>query len=405
MCRRHGSDAVSVSIVHVVILPSCGVSNTVSANMARSSTRSERIARADKDRETFSIAAKTATADGIGPRIADFGAFHLRYSCVECAVRCTDGGLCGRCKHVRYCSKACQVAGWRRVHKRTCGKFSQWPTIESLGSATMSQVVDVLAEWAPAHLAIVGVALPRLVTEVHTLSRNDAERLVETTCKAVCSLSSSTALDDTIAANWISLAAVVSGAPSYVFDSAIRESGLAAALATLFVGVAPDMLELGLELSDAAVAGRNNRVIEAMIEATANTIFCLDNLPELAASDKFAEAAAAAARVLIAFEHADAFTRRQLKDAPCALLNVIRNTAFRGVAPPPSLLVAAFDAFSRKPGVDNVSLQTWMQTCNNVTGVCGLPCDELQRRLRTAACCLYGAHVRVEFVPLGAQRR
>ena len=373
--------------------------------MDRISIRSERIKRADKDREAESaIAATTVSRDGILPCVPDFGAFHMRYSCVECAVRCTDGGLCGRCKHVRYCSKACQVAGWKRVHKRTCGKFSQWPTIESLRGATISQLVDVLTEWAPTHLAVVGVALQRLVAEIDQLSQNDAERLAGTLSKVVCSFSS-TALNDNAGSNWISLVAVVSSSSSFAVDAAIRGSGLPAAMATFFAGAAPGLLELHLEISDAGLSGRNHRVIQATIEAAANTICCLGRVPDLAASDKFAEAAAAAARVLIAFEHTDKFTRHTLKDVPCALLNVIRNTTFCGVAPPPCLLVAAFDAFSRKPGVDSVSLQAWMQTCNNVTGVCGLPCDELQRRLCAAACCVYGAGVRVKFVPLGAQRR
>ena len=176
---------------------------TVSSRMDRISTRSERIVRADKDREAESaIAATTVGRDGILPCVPDFGAFHVRYSCVECAVRCTDGGLCGRCKHVRYCSKACQVAGWKRVHKRTCGKFSQWPTIESLCGATTSQLVDVLTEWAPTHLAAVGVALPRLVAEIDQLSQNDAERLTGTLSKVVRSLSS-TALNDNVGSNWI----------------------------------------------------------------------------------------------------------------------------------------------------------------------------------------------------------
>ncbi len=369
------------------------------------STRSERIMRANKDRETIeAIATATASHDGFTSCCADFGAFHLRYSCAECAIECTDGGVCVRCKHVRYCSKACQVLAWKRVHKRTCGKFSQWPTVRSLRSATISQVIDVLAEWAPAHLTVVGIVLPRLRAEIDQLSQNDAERLFETLSKVVCRLSSITLRSD-VGSTWIFLLAIVSSSSSCAVDAALRGSDLPAAVATLFVEVAPELLELDLKAGDDGLSGRNNYVTLAVIEATVNTIFCLDWIPDLEASDKFAEAVAAAARVLIAFEHADKFTRRVLKDVPSTLLNIIRNTAFHGVAPPPGLLVAAFDAFSRKPGVDSVSLRVWLQTCNNVRGACGHPCDELQRRLSAAACGVYGAGVRVDYVPLGAVSR
>lgn len=42
---------------------------------------------------------------------------------------CTNDGTmkCSRCHTARYCSKECQIAHWRKTHKRTC----QNPTVES----------------------------------------------------------------------------------------------------------------------------------------------------------------------------------------------------------------------------------------------------------------------------------
>lgn len=362
-----------------------------------SSTRSERIARADKDRCVDS-ATTTATGsrEGVVLYDADFGALHLRYSCVECAVRCTDGGLCGLCKHARYCSKACQAAGWKRIHKRTCGKFPQWPTVESMCGATASQLVDVYTEWAPAHLSVACVAFPRL--KIDQLGQNDAERIAGTLSKVVSGLSP-TARDDTVGMNWIAQAALLSSSSSCVVDAAIRGSGLPAAMATFFVGAAPRLLELDLVAGESGLSSRNNFVITATVEATANTIFTLGWIPDLKDSGKFAEAAEAAARTLVAFEHRDDFTRRVLDSVPHALLNVIRNATYCGVAPPPGLLVDAFDAFSRKPGLDSASLEVWAHTCGNVAVACGLPCGKLRRRLRAAVRSVCGAYAHIDFAP------
>ena len=56
-----------------------------------------------------------------------FGRFPIEFSFCQltskCSVCCKSGvklKLCGRCKLVEYCSKACQLSDWKLSHKRLC---------------------------------------------------------------------------------------------------------------------------------------------------------------------------------------------------------------------------------------------------------------------------------------------
>ena len=56
----------------------------------------------------------------------DFG-----MSCMACNAPAPEGKklmACQRCKRVRYCSRKCQLTGWRRGHKESCGKCLPRPS-------------------------------------------------------------------------------------------------------------------------------------------------------------------------------------------------------------------------------------------------------------------------------------
>ena len=47
----------------------------------------------------------------------DFG-----LTCMACNAECKKLLACQKCKKVKYCSRACQLTGWRQGHKESCCK-------------------------------------------------------------------------------------------------------------------------------------------------------------------------------------------------------------------------------------------------------------------------------------------
>ena len=83
--------------------------------------------------------------------------------CMACNAYPEDGKkllACQRCRHVKYCSRACQLTGWRRGHKESCGKPLPRPSQVAGGSPEF--VMRVLREFHAAHGALTFACLSRL---------------------------------------------------------------------------------------------------------------------------------------------------------------------------------------------------------------------------------------------------
>ena len=89
----------------------------------------------------------------------DFG-----HTCMACNASPAEGKkllACQKCKKVRYCSRACQLAGWRQGHKESCCK-RPLPTPSKVTGGTAQQVLAMLGEFHSAHGGLAFACLSRL---------------------------------------------------------------------------------------------------------------------------------------------------------------------------------------------------------------------------------------------------
>lgn len=82
---------------------------------------------------------------------------------------------CQRCKRVRYCGRACQLAGWRRGHKESCGKHLPRPSKITNGSP--QYVLSVLREFHAANGGLSFACLSRLAA--FALDPNDHKKVCQ----------------------------------------------------------------------------------------------------------------------------------------------------------------------------------------------------------------------------------
>lgn len=98
----------------------------------------------------------------------DFAA--LATVCTECGVTADDSpnralSRCGKCKRVQYCSRECQVAGWKRGgHKHSCGQ--PLPTPRSVRDCPAEALGRTLAEFGCSCPQIATACMTRAATGV-----------------------------------------------------------------------------------------------------------------------------------------------------------------------------------------------------------------------------------------------
>ncbi len=83
--------------------------------------------------------------------------------CMACNAVPAEGKkllACQRCKRVRYCGRPCQLAGWRRGHKESCGKCLPRPSRVATGGP--QYVLAALREYHAAHSGLSFACLTRL---------------------------------------------------------------------------------------------------------------------------------------------------------------------------------------------------------------------------------------------------
>ena len=89
----------------------------------------------------------------------DFG-----QTCMACNAEPAEGRkllACQKCKRVKYCSRACQLTGWRQGHKESCCK-RQLPTPSKVTGGSPQQVLAMLGEFHSAHGGLAFACLSRL---------------------------------------------------------------------------------------------------------------------------------------------------------------------------------------------------------------------------------------------------
>ena len=85
-------------------------------------------------------------------------------TCMACNAKPAEGRkllACLKCKRVRYCSRACQLTGWRQGHKESCGK-RPLPTPSKVATGSAQQVLPILSEFHSAHSGLAFACLSRL---------------------------------------------------------------------------------------------------------------------------------------------------------------------------------------------------------------------------------------------------
>ena len=89
----------------------------------------------------------------------DFG-----FACMACGAAPAEGRrllACQKCKRVRYCSRACQLTGWRQGHKESCGR-RPLPTPSRVTGGSAQQVLAVLGEFHSTNGGLAFACLSRL---------------------------------------------------------------------------------------------------------------------------------------------------------------------------------------------------------------------------------------------------
>ena len=106
----------------------------------------------------------------------------FRRRCASCLQTLSSQGMrCSRCKQVRYCSQACQVADWPE-HKHECPALAS-PILQALGDAEAANVLLLgRCMWArhlsvPDAVAAFDALCPGLVTEAISALANEAMKI------------------------------------------------------------------------------------------------------------------------------------------------------------------------------------------------------------------------------------
>ena len=73
--------------------------------------------------------------------------------CANCTNRTPQMNRCGRCKLVRYCSRACQSAHWKKVHKTSCVKAQPFSLYKSMNGNDGFHVSSDECRWLQAALS------------------------------------------------------------------------------------------------------------------------------------------------------------------------------------------------------------------------------------------------------------
>ena len=80
--------------------------------------------------------------------------------CMSCGKEAEKLLVCQRCKKARYCSRPCQLQGWRRGHKETCG--CPRPTPGKIARGTPQVAIAALREFGCAHGGLAHTAMSKL---------------------------------------------------------------------------------------------------------------------------------------------------------------------------------------------------------------------------------------------------
>ena len=70
---------------------------------------------------------------------------------------------CQKCKKVKYCSRACQLTGWRLGHKESCGK-RPLPTPSKVTNGGPSAVCPILSEFHGCNGSVAFACMSRLAS-------------------------------------------------------------------------------------------------------------------------------------------------------------------------------------------------------------------------------------------------
>ena len=169
-----GADEVDIAGIADLLNPSAspvGGRSPPGTDAAQSATSQSQ--REEVKRRIAEDAAAEEAAGGAGPPASDSvalarseeGAFPaFGGQCAACGEKAADGrklSTCTQCKHVCYCGRACQLAGWHRGHKDSCGRGSPMGP-KALLAAAPAAVIPFVREFGSCSEAIADACLNRL---------------------------------------------------------------------------------------------------------------------------------------------------------------------------------------------------------------------------------------------------
>mgnify|MGYP003317389308 CR=1 FL=1 len=344
---------------------------------------------------------------------------HMQYACAECGIGVPEVDAdrlmrCARCRLVRYCSKECQVAGWERSHRSTCGVYSDWPTDKGLQEATVEQLVCAIVEWGPRHPVVVLCACPRIVRDgLPGLSPRRMKQLLEALAVATAAFVGDF-YDRQAPVAWVTIMNTIMAWDEW--DETVASTSFPLALLRRFAAVGDRVFEHFLDgrLDERGVfVSRSNYSRWSFIEVAANVLTVRSDLRAHGEDDGWRAACRdvveAASRCMVAIANMPLHVRRVALDLDMEtvgedgsegsgarrgsgengmpiLVRVLQNATYTGVDVCLASIVRAYDACDASAlCMGDVEFGLWVKTCRNLSGRCGIDASVLQRKLEATA--------------------
>lgn len=297
----------------------------------------------------------------------------IRYSCATCGLFCPDAGVCKQCGIARYCSRQCQVAAWHRIHKKTCKSTTEHPSIDAIHNKPMADAILMAAEYAPAHVLLLGALHKKLALNRGGIDSVDDKSLslLATTTAMMIGQMNDLGKWNKKSIQWIWTANCIASAKSASADRVLASTSLPITFLRFAVEAGPNWLGLDPPLS------------MIIVECSANLISCLqfkDGM-DTEMADLVHRIIGLSLSALVSFPSLCEGRRLATEAVLHPLLNIVRNSTFLGIPASEDALVAAWDACSCIGNQGLISI--WCDILGNMMHRCNSNPSSLQRLVVT----------------------